>query len=118
MKAGTINPRNVKMRLAREIITMYHSPEAAQKAQNKFELVFSKRDIPEDIPEIEAPSGDIWLPKLLADCKMVDSTSEGRRMLKQGAIKVNGEKYIQENIAMQNGMVIQVGKRKFVRIKC
>jgi tyrosyl-tRNA synthetase len=62
MKAGAVNPRDVKMRLAREIIAMYHSLEAAEKAQEKFELVFSKRDIPEDIPEIETASGEVWLP--------------------------------------------------------
>lgn len=117
MKAGEVNPRDVKMRLAREIIAMYHSPEAAEKAQEKFELVFSKRDIPEDIPEIETASGEVWLPKLLMDNKMAGSTSEGRRMLQQGAVKVNGEKCTQENIAVEEGMVIQVGKRKFARIK-
>ncbi len=117
MKAGRINPRDVKMRLACEIITMYHSAQDAQKAKEKFELVFSRRDIPEDIPEIKAVPGEVWLPKFLADHQMVDSTSDGRRMLQQGAVKIDGEKHLQENLEIHNGMVIQVGKRKFARIK-
>lgn len=117
MQSGTVNPRDVKMRLAREIITMYHGAEQAGQAQEKFELVYSRRDIPEDISEVESPAGEVWLPKFLVDQGLVGSTSDGKRMLQQGAIKVNGEKYDSEHLALQDGMVIQVGKRKFVRMR-
>jgi len=110
------NPRDLKMRLAREIITIYHDAEEAQKAQERFLLVFSQRDIPEDIPEVTVNEIELWLPKFLLKQGMVESTSDGRRMLKQGAVKLNGEKYKDENILVENGMVIQVGKRKFIRL--
>lgn len=117
MDNGTINPRDAKMHLAREIISMYHSTEEARQAQDKFELVFSRRDIPDDVPEIRAEAGEAWLPKLMSDHQLVKSTSEGKRMLEQGAIKVNGEKFVNENILLEDGMIIQVGKRKFGKIR-
>lgn len=117
MAEGSLNPRDAKMRLAREIITIYHSEQEAAEAEEKFRLVFSKGDIPEDIPEVIVEEAVAWLPKLLNDHNMVESTSDGRRMLKQGAVKINGEKYNNENIVLKDDMVIQVGKRKFIKIK-
>lgn len=116
MAKGVINPRDAKIKLAKEIITMYHSKEEADSAEEKFLLVFSKGDIPEDIPVVKVQEAEVWLPKFLVEHKMLPSTSEGRRMLKQGAIKVNGEKFSEENITLEDGMVIQVGKRKFVKV--
>lgn len=116
MQKGTANPRDVKMRLAREIISIYHSEEEAIQAQERFQLVFSQRDIPEDIPEVTVSEKELWLPKFLHEQGMVESTSDGRRMLKQGAVKLNGEKYKDENVQVENAMVIQVGKRKFIRL--
>ncbi|WP_156204705.1 tyrosine--tRNA ligase [Candidatus Syntrophocurvum alkaliphilum] len=111
------NPRNAKMRLAREIITIYHNSEEAQKAQERFELVFSKRDIPDDIPEVIIKEKEVWLPKFLAEQGLLSSTSEGKRMIKQAAIKVNGEKHSDENLAIDGEIIVQVGKRKFLKIK-
>lgn len=117
MRSGELNPRDAKMRLAREIISMYHSAEEARQAQDKFELVFSRRDIPDDIPEILSEAGEVWLPKFMSDHKLLKSTSEAKRMLEQGAVKVNGKKFANENLLLEDGMVIQVGKRKFGRIR-
>ena len=116
MQTGALNPRDVKMRLAREIITIYHNEKEALKAQERFLLVFSQRDIPEDIPEVVVNEKEIWLPKFLQEQGMVDSTSDGRRMIKQGAVKLNGEKCKDENVVVEDEMVIQVGKRKFVKL--
>jgi len=116
MKEGSVNPRDIKMKLAREIISIYHSEEEAAKAEKRFKLVYSQRDIPDDIPEIITEEGEVWLPKFLHDNGMVPSTSEGRRMIKQGAVKINGEKYGKEKLMIAGGMVIQVGKRKFVKV--
>jgi len=116
MQTGALNPRDAKMRLAREIITIYHNAEEALKAQERFLLVFSQRDIPEDIPEAVVNEKEIWLPKFLQEQGMVDSTSDGRRMIKQGAVKLNGEKCKDENVVVEDEMVIQVGKRKFVKL--
>lgn len=117
MEAGKLNPRDAKMKLAREIITTYHGEKAALEAQEKFRLVFSRGDIPDDIPEVTIKETDIWLPRFLTDNNMVESTSEARRMLKQGAVKIDGDKLSEENITVADGMVIQVGKRRFIRIK-
>lgn len=110
-----VNPRDVKIRLAKEIISIYHNEEEAQKAEEKFLLVFSKGDIPEDIPEVKINEKQVWLPKFLNENELVSSTSDGKRMIKQGAVKVNGEKHNGEDLVLEEGMVIQVGKRKFVR---
>lgn len=116
MEKGELNPRDVKINLAKEIIAMYHNEEEAEKAEEKFELVFSKRDIPDDIPEVKVEENEVWLPKFMYENKMVASTSEGKRMITQGAVKVDGEKYENENLVIERSLVVQVGKRKFVRI--
>ncbi|MDD2586068.1 MAG: tyrosine--tRNA ligase [Syntrophomonadaceae bacterium] len=117
MQSGKINPRDAKIRLAKELITMYHNSEAADQAEEKFKLVFSKGDIPDDIPEVIVNETETWLPKFLQDQNMVSSTSEGKRMIKQGAVKINGEKYSDEDLSLEDSMVIQVGKRKFIKVK-
>ncbi len=117
MDSGKLNPRDAKINLAKELITIYHNAEEAKKAEARFKLVYTRGDIPNDIPETQLLEAEVWLPKFLQDHAMVSSSSEGRRMLKQGAIRVNGEKYEDENLLVANGMVVQVGKRKFIRIK-
>jgi tyrosyl-tRNA synthetase len=117
MTDSSLNPRDAKIKLAYEIISMYHDAEAAKKAEDRFKLVFSQGSIPHDIPEVDVNEEQVWLPKFLHDCDLVSSTSEGRRMLQQEAVRVNGEKHCEENLLIQDNMVIQVGKRKFVRIK-
>ncbi len=117
MNRGELNPRDAKISLAKELITMYHNSEEAEKAEARFKLVYSQGDIPDDIPEVNVVDPEVWLPKFLQDNNMVSSSSDGRRMLKQGAIRINGEKYEDENLLLTNGMVVQVGKRKFVKIK-
>jgi len=116
MAAGQLNPRDAKIKLAMELITMYHSVEAAEAARDRFHLVFSNRDIPEDIPALKVSEKEVWLPKFLNENGLVDSTSDGKRMLKQGGVKVNGEKHSDENIVLEDGMVLQVGKRKFIKV--
>ena len=116
MQDGSLNPRDAKIRLARELITMYHNAAEADKAEERFKLVFSQGEIPADIPEVMVESGEVWLPKFLLDHKLVPSTSEGRRSIMQGAVRGNGEKVETENINLQGNLVIQVGKRKFLRV--
>lgn len=117
MDSGEMNPRDAKIRLAKQIITAYHNEEEANKAEERFKLVFSQRDIPDDIPEVQIECSEVWLPRFLAENGMVDSSSEGKRMLQQGAVKVNGNKQSDENLVLEDGMVIQVGKRKFAKIQ-
>lgn len=113
------NPRDYKVKLAKTIITQYHNIDEAEKAEEEFINIFSKNLIPEDINEIKLileDDGNYWVPKLLQLLGLVSSTSDGKRMLDQGGVKINGEKITDNNLKVENGMVIQVGKRKFVKI--
>ncbi len=113
------NPRDFKVKLAKTIITQYHNIDEAQKAEEEFINIFSKNQMPEDIDEIDLTvdeDGNYWVPKLLQILGLVNSTSDGKRMLDQGGVKVNGEKITESNLKVENEMIIQVGKRKFVKI--
>ncbi|WP_319381062.1 tyrosine--tRNA ligase [Thiomicrorhabdus sp.] len=111
------NPRNVKVKLALELIERFHSAEAAQSALKDFETKFSKNAIPDDMPEVTL-EGEIPLANLLKDAGLVATTSEAHRMTKQGAVKINGEKVDDSRQLMPVGTtsVYQVGKRKFARV--
>lgn len=113
------NPRDYKVKLAKTIIAQYHNIDEAEKAEKEFINIFSKNQIPDDINEFELileDDGNYWIPKLLQLLGLVSSTSDGKRMLDQGGVKINGEKITDNNLKVENGMVIQVGKRKFVKI--
>ncbi len=119
MEAGKLHPKEVKKQLARELTARFHSPEAAQQAEENFEKVFTKGGLPDDIPlkKIEATE-DIWLPQLLVDLEMVKSTSDGRRMIKQNAVSLDGEKVteMKTNVSPQGEILIRVGKRRFCKV--
>lgn len=111
------NPRNIKVKLALELITRFHSEEAAQGALKDFETKFSKNAIPEEMPEYTL-EGELALANLLKEVGLVGSTSEGHRMAKQGAVKVDGQKASDSREIIPTGTVAvyQVGKRKFARV--
>ena len=110
------NPRNIKFRLANEIITRFHDSDSAIQAQQNFTNRFSKNQIPDDMPEFNFDSG-AKIANLLKDAGLVSSTSEAFRMIKQGAAKMNGEKISDKDLTPEPGeAVYQVGKRKFARI--
>jgi tyrosyl-tRNA synthetase len=112
------NPRNIKIKLAMELVARFHDEAAAQAALKDFETRFSKNAIPEDIPEVSV-QGPLPLANLLKEAGLVASTSEGHRMVKQGAVKRDGEKLTDSREAVAPGTVgiYQVGKRKFARVK-
>jgi len=110
------NPRNIKFRLADEIISRFHSKDEAKVANQNFINRFAKNQIPDEMDEFEFESG-IKIGNLLKDADLVDSTSEAFRMIKQGAVKINGEKVANKDIDLPSGTAVyQVGKRKFARI--
>ena len=115
----TLHPRDVKMRLAREIVRMYHGEEAAHAGEEHFKTVFQKRALPDDIPEVTLDAGAVWIVKLLTDLKMAPSNGEARRLVQGGGVKINEEKVtdVDAQIELADGMVVQAGKRKFARIK-
>ncbi len=116
MQSGQLNPRDAKIHLAKELITIYHGEPAAHEAEARFKLVFSRGDIPADIPEVSIVAGEVWLPKFLLDQGLVSSSSAGRRSISQGAVRIDGNKIEAENIVLKGSMVIQLGKRKFLRV--
>ena len=110
------NPRNIKFRLADEIITRFHSKKATEKAQKSFINRFAKNQIPDEMDEFEFDSG-IKIANLLKDANLVNSTSDAFRMIKQGAAKIDGKKITNKDLELSQGTAVyQVGKRKFARI--
>ncbi len=114
---GKTHPRDAKMRLAREIVTLYHGAEAATKAEEGFRQVFQKGQVPEEMPSFsyDAPAGII---DILTKSALVSSKSDARRLIDQGGVKINGEAVGSIELALSQPaeLVIQVGKRKFARI--
>lgn len=114
-----IHPRDAKMKLARTLVEMYHGAEEGQRAEEHFKTVFQQRALPTDIPE-HTWSGEaqVGIVDFITDLKMVVSKSEARRMVQQGAVKLDEMKIIDINqeLEVKAGMIIQVGKRKFVKI--
>ncbi len=110
------NPRNIKFRLAEEIITRFHSSDAAKQAQQNFINRFAKNKIPDEMPEFSLNAG-IKIANLLKDAGLVNSTSDAFRMIKEGAAKIEGEKITDRNLEPEVGTAVyQVGKRKFARV--
>ena len=119
LKQG-INPKLIKQKLARRVVELYHDKEAAQKAENHFNTVFAQKEIPDEIPEYKVKPENIWLVQLLNEAGLVQSNGEGRRMIKQGAVSINGKRILDINYELVpgNGMVIKVGKRRFCKLIC
>ncbi|MFW6381107.1 MAG: tyrosine--tRNA ligase [Bacillota bacterium] len=118
------NPMEYKKELARWIVSEYHDSDKAEQAEQEFARVFSQGQNPEDIPEVELDrerleDGELWIVKLVAATGLVDSNSQARRMIKQGAVRINDQKYerINLDIPVEDGMIVRVGKRRFVRIR-
>lgn len=113
------NPRDVKFLLAEEIITRFHDTFAATKAREDFIARFSKGAVPDEMPEIAIPleEGGNSIANVLKEAALTSSTSDSFRMIKQGAVKLDGEKVEDKSVRLQKGVVVaQVGKRKFARI--
>ncbi len=121
MESGELNPRDAKARLAREIVTLYHGPEAAKKAEEHFETVFRQRELPEEIEEYFIMFGNRWICAVIKDSGMAKSNSEARRLIQQGGVKLDGERIsdvdLQLNTKEHEGVVLQVGKRRFKRLR-
>jgi tyrosyl-tRNA synthetase len=117
---GGANPRDIKFLLAEEIIARFHDQAAATQARENFIARFQKGAMPDEMPEVElsAASGPIPIANLLKEAGLTGSTSESLRMLKQGAVKLDGEKVEDKGMVFDAGstQVVQVGKRKFARV--
>ena len=118
LESGAAHPRDVKMKLAHTIVRLYHGEEAANFGQDEFVRVFQKHAMPTDIPEYKVAITEepVFVPQLLSGAGLTASNGEARRSIKAGAFKIDGEKCNEEHIVLKDGMVLQVGKRKFIKI--
>lgn len=112
------SPRDAKARLAREIVTIYHSREAAQRAEKEFNQVFKEKKLPSRLPTASIKTKELNILDLLTKTKLASSRAEAKRLIEQKGVKIDGK--VQEDwgktIKIKKGMVIQVGKRKFLKI--
>ncbi|WP_028584625.1 tyrosine--tRNA ligase [Desulfogranum mediterraneum] len=118
--AGTLHPKAVKVKLAKEIVSRFHSAEAADDAERNFEQVFARHELPDDIPEVtlEVAEEEIWIPKLLQEAGLVKSSSDGRRMITQNAVSIDGDKVtdVKAEIKASGEVLLKVGKRRFCKV--
>ncbi|MGH2722733.1 MAG: tyrosine--tRNA ligase [Actinomycetota bacterium] len=122
---GSLHPNDQKRRLAREIVATYHGTDAAGEVEARFDQVHREHQIPDDVPEVAIPpaavrDGRVWLPRLLAAAGLAPSNAEGRRLIEQGGVRLDGEPIIGPDTEMAPddlaGRVLQVGRRRFVRL--
>ena len=115
------NPRDVKVRFAKEIVERFHSADAARQAEESFEKKHRHGEVPEDLPEIAVavPKEGMLLPQLLKAANLAPSASEASRAIEQGGVRIDGERVAERSLRLAPGrtLVIQVGKRKFARVK-
>jgi tyrosyl-tRNA synthetase len=116
----SVNPRDIKRRLAREIVSLYHSPDDAVAAEEEFDRVFVKKDIPDEIEECTygTSGGGVPILQLLSDTQLAASKSEARRLVEQGGVSIDGEKISDSKatITITKPIIVKVGKRRFLKI--
>jgi tyrosyl-tRNA synthetase len=118
---GKTNPRDLKRALARKLVEMYHSKEEALKAEEEFDKIFVKKDVPDELPEFtveEIVNGGIGIIDLIMKVGFAPSRAEARRLVQQGGVSIDGEKILdfKHIVARNDEFVLKVGKRKFAKI--
>lgn len=120
LASGTLHPNAAKRRLAREIVTLYHGPAAAEAAEEHFDTIHKRHEVPDDIDEFMLPADDpVSLASLIRDAGLSASGGEARRLISQGAVRVDGDPVDELEIARGAlvDTVLQVGKRRFIRLR-
>jgi tyrosyl-tRNA synthetase len=118
-EAGEINPRNLKVELAKSIIADFHSEADARAAEDEFNRRFVKKEAPDEIEEKSIGAGNYRLADLLAETGLAASKGEAKRLIEQGGVKINGDKASSPNAEIEisgDGVLFQVGKRKFLKL--
>ena len=117
LKDESVNPRDIKMDLAREIVSLYHTEEEVEQAEERFKMIFQMGQKPKDMDAVNVSKEDFDLISTVVDKGLVSSKSEFRRLLPQGGIKINDKKITMEKDLPKEGeIVVQVGKKKFMKI--
>jgi tyrosyl-tRNA synthetase len=119
LKQGGIHPKKAKEDLAFEIVERYHGREAAEKAKEEFERVFKQKGLPDEVPVLRLrwEGRDIWLPQIMKLSGLVKSTSEAQRLIRQGAVSVDGSRCdIPDKTLSRGEYLLKIGKRRFLKI--
>lgn len=122
VKDGSVHPRDVKVRLAKEICAQYHGTDAADKAEAEFNKIFVNKDMPDEIEDFNVPAAElkdnkIWIVKLMVLSGMATSNGEARRLIQGGGVTFDNEKISDPDLEIENKQgILKVGKRKFARI--
>jgi len=119
IKIKKINPRDAKARLAKEIVAVCYNKKTAERAEKNFEEVFKKKKVPQKISEFKIKESFLKIIDLLPKIKIASSKSEAKRLILQGGVKINGEvqKDWRKKIKIKKGLIVQLGKRKFIKIE-
>lgn len=119
LKDSKVNPRDLKLQLAREVVSIYYSSQEASLAEQEFLQVFSKRKLPSEVPEYKPEVKNIWIIKLLVDSGLASTRNEARRLVEQGGVKIDGTvvKDINLELPLKREIILQVGPRKFLKVK-
>ncbi|MBD3332192.1 tyrosine--tRNA ligase, partial [candidate division GN15 bacterium] len=126
LESGNVNPMNIKKKLGETIVDMYHLPGEGKVAREEFERVFSKKELPDDMPtvgledlqKLELEPKAIYLVRLISGAGLAKSNGEARKLIQSGAVSLDGEKINDANFefALDREMVLKVGKRRFLRL--
>ncbi|GFP22310.1 tyrosyl-tRNA synthetase, partial [Candidatus Hakubella thermalkaliphila] len=126
MDEGSLNPGDVKRMLSRKIVQRFYSEEKAREAEREFNQIFRDHELPSHIPElflssvIDLSDGKIWIVQLLRKTGLANTNSEARRLVEQGGVKINGETVADVELELNQDQlkrsILQVGKRRFVRL--
>lgn len=124
LDGGKVNPRDMKRRLARTLVSMYHGPEAAERAEEEFDRVFARGGLPDEVPEPEvvikgqSDLGAVWIVALVVAAGLAKSNGEARRLIAQGGIRLDGKvvSHVDSDVALDRPRLLQAGKRRFVRV--
>jgi tyrosyl-tRNA synthetase len=116
---GATHPKEAKVLLGKTVVAQFHGQAAAEAAAAEFEKVFAQGQLPDDMPEIDLPENPITVKNLLALCRLVATGGEAKRLCAQGGVSIDGQKATDANadIVPRDGMVVQVGKRRFARLR-
>ncbi len=125
LRSNRLHPRDVKRRLAREIVAVWHGEEAARRAEDEFDRVFAREELPSEIPEVHLPAGEldnqgrIGVVPLLRRLGLATSNSEARRLVTQGGVSVDGRRMVDPEalVSVRTGTVVRVGRRRFARVR-
>jgi tyrosyl-tRNA synthetase len=117
--SGKTHPKEAKVLLGKTIVTQFHGPQAAEAAVVEFEKVFAQGQLPDEMPEIALAAEPITIKNLLRVCKLVEAGNEAKRLCAQGGVNIDGQKATDPNaeITPRDGMVVQVGKRRFALLR-